>query len=145
MTLAVDLDAESRLWPMEIDFDGPPANPQAHVDEWFRQAGCTYEREERVFEPAPRSGAAGGVCQQRGLEHGEIVSAVGAADGGTGASEVKPAVERCLMDHVGELLHGELVTEVDERALDGGDRDALDAGDVAWIKAPAMMDPDVGS
>jgi hypothetical protein len=126
---SVELDDSAR--PGEVDLDaGDP-----RVDGWLRQVG--NKGEEAVLQ---RASCAGSVGLERLLEAVEVRAAVGAGHRFARSEAVEQLVVCGLMDHVRELVGGEDVGQVDERAGHGRDRDAVEGGDVARVEVAGRVE-----
>jgi hypothetical protein len=128
---AVDLDDEVEVRPAEVDLYVLDSG----VDQRFGQAGFAGKGEEAVLELAARAGAARLVELERLLEHVQVVAPIGPLDRGTDGALVKQLAERGLVDHIRELMRGQHVAEVDQRARHRGHRDPVAHGHVAPVQA----------
>jgi hypothetical protein len=99
-------------------------------------------RKERVLGTAPRPGAALVVEGDGAFEDMEVVAAVGSLHGIPDGGFDKTALEGGLVDDVGELVRREQVGEVHERAVDGGDGDAVMRRDITTVERAVAVEPD---
>jgi hypothetical protein len=129
---AVEFDDEAVVGPVEVDLD-------LRVDERLWQTGVNDAGKEVVFGGAAGAGAAGVVELDRVLEDLEVRAAVRAGHRGLDRSRVVAVAEPRLVDHVRELVGGEHVGQVDQRAGDGRDRDPVAGRDVARVRAAPEM------
>src|SRR4051794_3970785 len=130
----VHLDDEPLARPVEVDFDAVQRAVHARLGRRFRQPS-----EERVLESALRAGAAVAVQGDRALEDVQVAATVRAFHGIAGRGLDEAATERGLVDDVRELVGGQDVGEVHERADHRGHGNAAVRSDVSWMQARRVV------
>src|SRR4051794_34546313 len=130
----VDLDDEPLPRPVEVDFNAEQRRVHARLGRRFGQT-C----EKCVLQPALRAGAAVAVQRDCSLEDVQLAATVRALHGVAGRGLDEAPAERGLVDDVRELVSGQDVGEVHERAGHRGHGNATVARRVAWMEVRRMV------
>jgi hypothetical protein len=143
VAVPVDLDDEPFVGPEQVHLDEFVGCLNTGIDERGWEVGGLDVREDLVLEVALRARASVRVGFEGSLQDAEV-SAWRAGHRGSGGLFAEAVAERGLVDHVGELVLGQDVGEVDEGAGHGGDRDAAVGREIARVEVAGPMSADAG-